>query len=77
MTHAELKAVIEDGRPLILHVADGRTYDVPHPDFIFLPPRSTVVTVATPAPDSPEEIVNRMIPLLMVSGISRAAERLP
>jgi hypothetical protein len=34
---------------------------------------STVVLVAAPSPDNPEETVSHFIPLLMVSGVSKAA----
>jgi hypothetical protein len=72
MTHAELTARIEDSLPFTLHVADGRSYVVPHRDFIWLPPRSTVVIVAAPATENEEEYVSHIIPLLMVSGVSTA-----
>ncbi|MCB1230280.1 MAG: hypothetical protein KDN19_08445 [Verrucomicrobiae bacterium] len=71
MTHAELKRKIEDGLPFTLHVADGRNFDVPHRDFIFLAPRSSVVVVAEPNPEDEEETVTNTIPLLMVSGVTQ------
>jgi hypothetical protein len=71
MTHAELQARIEDGLPFTLHVADGRSYHVPHRDFIWLPPRSTVTVIAVPSPENELETVSHTIPLLMVSGISQ------
>lgn len=72
MTHAELKARIEEDLPFTLHVADGREFTIPHRDFIFLPPRSTVVIVAKPSPENPdEETVTNIVPLLMVSGVTQ------
>lgn len=71
MTHAELKARMDDDLPFVLHVADGRTYEVPRRDFIWMPPRSTVVMVATPSEENPDETVSHYIPLLMVSGVSQ------
>ena len=71
MTYAELRTRIDEGQPFTLHVADGRSFHVPHRDFIWLPPKSTVVMVAAPSPDTPEENVSHYIPLLMVSGISK------
>lgn len=68
MTHAEMKDVIDKGIPFTLHVADGRTLEVPHRDYIFLWPRSTVVYVALPLADNPDEFTVSRIPLLMVSG---------
>jgi hypothetical protein len=71
MTHAELRLWIDEGQPFTLHVADGRSFHVPHRDFIWLPPKPTVVMVAAASPDNPEENVSHYIPLLMVSGISK------
>jgi len=71
MTHLELKRRIAEGCPFTLHVADGRKFDVPHEDFIWLPPRSTVVAIAEPNPDDEKETVTNFIPLLMISGVTR------
>jgi hypothetical protein len=71
MTHPELRTKVEEGIPFTLHVADGRSFEVPHRDFVLLPPRSTVVVIAEYAPENPEETITHTIPLLMVSGISQ------
>jgi hypothetical protein len=73
MTHAVLRAKIDEGVPFVLHVADGRSYEVTHTDFIMLPPRATFVVVASPSEEEPEEYVSHTIPLLMVSGVSEKA----
>ncbi len=72
MTHATLREKIEHAIPFPIHVADGRSYEVSHEDWIRLPPRSTVV-VAAEVRDDPELAVTHSIPLLMVSGISENA----
>jgi len=72
MTHAALKEKIAHAIPFTIHIADGRSYEVPHEDWIWLPPRSTVVVVAE-VRDDPELTVTHTIPLLMVSGISENA----
>jgi hypothetical protein len=77
MTHAELKAQIVEGTPFKLHIADGRTLDVPHQDFIWLPPRSTVVGVAVPSDEEEDETVSHIIPLLMISGVSKTVKNAP
>lgn len=69
MTHEVLRAKIKDGIPFTMHVADGRSFLVPHHDFIMLPPKATFVVVATPDEENPEEYVSHTIPLLMVSGV--------
>jgi len=72
MTHAEVVARMEDVFPLTIHVADGRSFEIPHRDFCWLPPRSTVVMVAVPSPARiAEETISHWIPLLMVSGVSQ------
>jgi len=71
MTHETLKGKIEEGLPFTLHVADGRSYDVPHHDFIMLPPRSTFVVVAEFSKQDPSVTISHTIPLLMVSGITQ------
>lgn len=71
MSHAELKKRIEEGPPFTLYVADGRSFEVPHRDYVFLPPHSTTVIVAEPNPENPDETVNNIIPLLMVSGVTQ------
>ncbi|MCL4176173.1 MAG: hypothetical protein KJ072_00275 [Verrucomicrobia bacterium] len=71
MTHAELRSKVEEGIPFTLHVADGRSYEVPHRDFFLLPRRSTVIVVAEDSPDNPNETITHTIPLLMVSGVTQ------
>jgi hypothetical protein len=71
MTHAELKSKVDEGIPFTLHVADGRSYEVPHRDFVLLPPRSTVIVVAEDSPDNPNETITHTIPLLMVSDVTQ------
>ena len=71
MTHAELKSKVEEGIPFTLHVADGRSFEVPHRDYVLLPPRSTVIVVAEDSPDDPNETITHTIPLLMVSGVTQ------
>jgi hypothetical protein len=71
MTHAELKGKVDEGIPFTLHVADVRSYAVPHRDFILLPPKSSVVVVAEFSADDSSETITHTIPLLMVSGVTQ------
>ena len=71
MTHAEMRAKIDEGLPFTIHVADGRSFQVPHRDFIWLPPKSTVVAVAVPDDEDPDVSVTHTLPLLMVSGVAQ------
>jgi hypothetical protein len=40
MNIAQIEDAVHRGVPFKLKVADGDEYPVPHPDYIFLPPRS-------------------------------------
>jgi hypothetical protein len=71
MAHDALKTKIQEGMPFTLHLADGRPYEVPHHDFILLPPRSTFVVVGEFSKEDPEVMISHTIPLLMVSGVSQ------
>ena len=71
MTLATLKEKVETAIPFTLHVADGRSYEVPHRDFIWMPPRTLAVMVAHPASDGTDEMVGTTIPLLMITGITQ------
>jgi hypothetical protein len=71
MNHAELKARIDEGIPFTLYVADGRSFAVPHRDFIWLPPGAAVVMVAAQSPEREDETLSHTIPLRMVSGVSQ------
>jgi hypothetical protein len=35
-------------RPFTIHMADGRSYQTPHPDFLFITPAGRTVIVAHP-----------------------------
>jgi hypothetical protein len=40
MNIAQIEEAVHRGVPFKLKVADGDEYEVPHPDYIFLPPKS-------------------------------------
>lgn len=73
MTQLEMRNRIAEGAPFTVHIADGRALEVPHEDFIHLPPRSTVVLISEymTNEDGDEETFTHFIPLLMVSGVTR------
>ena len=45
MTRSEILAAIESGKAFSLLTADGKEYDVPHRDYISLPPKGASVIV--------------------------------
>ena len=44
--------------PYEIHTVSGETYEIPHPDFIFVPPRGSYVVVVDPKDptDTPDHI---------------------
>ena len=44
--------------PYEIHTVSGETYEIPHPDFIFIPPRGSYVVVVDPKDpkDTPHHI---------------------
>lgn len=45
MTRSQLEAVIAKGRPLVVKMADGTAYPVPHRDYISLGPKGSGICV--------------------------------
>lgn len=41
MIISQIEEAVHRGLPFFLKVADGDRYDVPHPDYIFLPPKES------------------------------------
>lgn len=41
MNIVQIEEAVHRGVPFSLKVADGDQYDVPHPDYIFLPPKES------------------------------------
>ena len=41
MNIAQIEEAVERGVPFRLKVADGDEYRVPHPDYVFLPPKAS------------------------------------
>lgn len=39
MEMEQIEAAVRSGEPFTLKVADGDAYEVPHPDYLFLPPK--------------------------------------
>jgi hypothetical protein len=70
MTRAALKDTVDHAIPFTLHVANGRSYDVPDRDSIWLHPMGGLAVVAHPAADGSDEVVGTTIPLLMIIGVT-------
>ena len=64
MNRSQIEAAIEAGQPFSLRMADGREYQVPHKDYISLPPKSAYVIVY----DNEERF--HVLPLLTMTGLS-------
>jgi len=63
MNRSQLEAAIDSGRPFSLRMADGMVYEVPHPDYVSLPPKGTFAIVY----DDQEKF--HVLPLITMTGI--------
>lgn len=45
MTKEQVQSAVESGVPFTLRMADGKEYEVPHQDYISLPPKAPYVIV--------------------------------
>jgi hypothetical protein len=65
MTRKQLETVIGEGTPFTLRLADGRAYEVPHRDYISLPPRNATVAVVYE-----DDGTVHALPLLTMTGLT-------
>jgi hypothetical protein len=68
MNREQIEKAIEGGGPFTIRMADGREYEVPHRDFISLPPKGAYAIVYEV--DS-ESGVFDVLPMLTMTGIRR------
>lgn len=68
MNIAQIEDAVERGVPFTLKVADGDRFEVPHPDYLFLPPRAgrrrTYVVVHN------DEGFASLLPLLTITSLT-------
>jgi hypothetical protein len=64
MTSQQIRAAIDRGVPFTIMMADGKSYHVPHPDYISIQPKGTFVVVFD---DNDGAFV---LPLLTMTGIA-------
>ena len=67
MTRDQIEKAIERNLPFVLKMADGNEYEVPHRDYIALPPRATYVVVF-----DAEGRNFDVLPLLTMTGLHQA-----
>ena len=65
MTRKQLEAVISENVPFTLRLADGRSYKVPHSDYISLPPKNATVAVVYE-----DDGTVHVVPLLTMTGLT-------
>jgi len=65
MTRKQIEAAIEESIPFTIRLADGRSYRVPHRDYISLPPKDATVAVVYE-----DDGTVHVLPLLTMTGIS-------
>ena len=65
MTRKQLEAVIDEGVPFSINLADGRSYAVPHRDYVSLPPKNATVAVVYE-----DDGTVHVLPLLTMTGLT-------
>ncbi|MEK0448984.1 MAG: hypothetical protein RL088_1252 [Verrucomicrobiota bacterium] len=65
MTRKQLETVIEEGVPFEIRLADGRSYSIPHPDYVSLPPKNATVAVVYE-----DDGTVHVLPLLTMTGLT-------
>ena len=62
MTNEQLRATLlaKPFEPFTIRMADGRVFDVPHPDFVWISPSSHIVFI-----HSPDDSYSIVDPILM------------
>lgn len=65
MTRKQIETVVEEGVPFQIHLADGRSYDVPHRDYVSLPPKNATVAVVYE-----NDGTVHVLPLLTMTGLT-------
>lgn len=63
MTRKEIKAALAAGKPFTLLMADGKEYEVPHPDYLFAPPNASYVILCE------EDGFYHVLPLITMTGL--------
>ena len=70
MTRKQFEAVIEEGVPFQVHLADGRSYSVPHRDYVSVPPKNATVGVVYE-----DDGTVHVLPLLTMTGLTYRARK--
>lgn len=65
MTLKQVGAVLAENVPFTVHLADGRSYKVPHRDYISLPPKNSTVIVVWE-----DDGTVHVLPLLTMTGLT-------
>jgi len=68
MSLEQIEEAVNRGTPFVLKVADGDRFEVPHPDYIFLPPaeskKRTYIVVHN------DKGFAAVLPLIMISSLT-------
>ena len=65
MTRKQIESVIAEGVPFTVRLADGRSYEVPHRDYISLSPKNVTVAVVWE-----DDGTAHILPLLTMTGLT-------
>ncbi len=71
MTADRIRSAIkaEPFRPFTLHVSDGRSFRVPHPEYVALSPQGRIVIVFEPVAQGQDESPMSILDLLHVTSV--------
>lgn len=69
MTRKQIESVITEGVPFIVRLADGRSYKVPHRDYISLPPKNATIAIVYE-----DDGTAHILPLLTMTGLTYKAQ---
>ncbi len=70
MTRSQIEDAIHAGAPFTIRMADGCSYEVPHRDYISLPPKKATIAVVFD-----DEGTAHVLPLLTMTGLSYKPEK--
>ena len=69
MTRKQIESVITEGVPFTVGLADGRAYEVPHRDYISLPPKNATIAIVYE-----DDGTAHILPLLTMTGLTSNAK---
>ncbi len=67
MSREQIESAVESGAPFTIKMADGKSYEVPHQDYISIPPKKAFVIVHE------DDGHFHVLPMLTMTGLTSQA----